>query len=69
LHTSTFNTAVNRYPTIFKGKSGKKSNIGFEGWLYAIAETGITSSLREAKELRVWEMFEILNYLAEKADL
>ncbi len=68
MHVATHIQAATKYPAIYdKGNTttGKQSSqsIGFEAWSFAVTQSGIVGNLETVNRMKLYDFFEVLNYM------
>ena len=68
LHIGTLIQAAKRHAKLFEGKPDAKAERGakFNYLLFKIAKSGISGTIEQVGSLRIYDMFEILEYLIEQ---
>ena len=68
LHIGTLIQAAKRHNKLFEGKPDTKSERGakFNYLLFKIAKSGIAGEIESVNSLKIYDMFEILEYLIEQ---
>ena len=69
LHSGALVQISNAHPKLFKGETDKhktkSEGFKFNNFIFKVAESGISGTAKDVNELKIYELFEILEYLTQ----